>query len=68
MTFSNISSNSIWPIVTNFHVELPWVEGRKKYANGLGYVTNMTTRNSIILENILIVSNTISLMTLRVSE
>ena len=42
MTISNISSKATGPFVTKFHVEPPWMEGRKVCSNSpLGQLTNM---------------------------
>ena len=42
MTISNISSKATGPFVTKFHVEPPWIEGRKVCSNSpLGQLTNM---------------------------
>ena len=40
-TFSNISSETAWPIKAKFYVEPPWEGGTKVYINGLGHMTKM---------------------------
>ena len=40
-TFSNISSETAWPIKAKFHVEPPWEGGTKGYINGPGHMTKM---------------------------
>ena len=39
--FSNISSETVWPITANFVVEPPREEGSKVYINGSGHMTKM---------------------------
>ena len=41
MAISNISSKATWPIVTKFHIELSWADGRKVCTNRPGHMTNM---------------------------
>ena len=40
-TFSNISSETAWPIKAKFYVEPPWERGTKVYINGPGHMTKM---------------------------
>ena len=40
-TFSNISSETAWPIKAKFYVEPPWEGGTKVYINGPGHMTKM---------------------------
>ena len=40
-TFSNIFSETAWPIKAKFYVEPPWEGGTKVYINGPGHVTKM---------------------------
>ena len=40
-TFSNISSETAWPIKAKFYVELPWEGGTKVCINGPGHMTKM---------------------------
>ena len=40
-TFSNISSETAWPIKAKFYVEPPWEGGTKFYINGPGHMTKM---------------------------
>ena len=40
-TFSNIFSETTWPIEAEFHVEPPWDGGTKVCSNGPGHVTKM---------------------------
>ena len=37
----NISSETAWPLNINFHMELPWDEGKKACSNGPGHMTKM---------------------------
>ena len=39
--FSNIFSETAWPIEAKFHVEPPWVGGTKVCSGRLGHMTNM---------------------------
>ena len=39
--FSNVSSETAWPIKAKFYVEPPWEEGMKVYINGPGHMTKM---------------------------
>ena len=41
MIILNISSKATWPIVTKFHIEPPWPEGRKVCSNSPSRMTNM---------------------------
>ena len=43
-TFSNISSETAWPIKAKFYVEPPWEGGMKVYINGPGHMTKMAAR------------------------
>ena len=40
-TFSNISSETAWPIKAKFYVEPPWEGGKKVCINGPGHMTKM---------------------------
>ena len=40
-TFSNIFSETAWPIKAKFYVEPPWEGGTKVYINGPGHMTKM---------------------------
>ena len=40
-TISNIFLKSNGPIVTKFHIELPWALRRRVYSNSPGHMTNM---------------------------
>ena len=40
-TFSNISSETTWPIEAKFHVEPPWDGGTNIYLNDPGNMTKM---------------------------
>ena len=40
-TFSNISSETAWPIKAKFYVEPPWEGGTKVCINGRGHMTKM---------------------------
>ena len=39
--FSNISSETAWPIKAKFYVEPPWEGGTKVCINGPGHITKM---------------------------
>ena len=39
--FSNIFSETTWPITAKFYVEPPWEGGTKVYINGPGHMTKM---------------------------
>ena len=40
-TFSNIFSETAWPIISKFYVERPWEGGTKVYIKGPGHMTKM---------------------------
>ena len=40
-TFSNVFSETAWPIKAKFYVEPPWEEGTKVCINGPGHMTKM---------------------------
>ena len=40
-TFSNVFSETAWPIKAKFYVEPPWEGGTKVYINGPGHMTKM---------------------------
>ena len=40
-TFSNIFSETAWPIKAKFYLEPPWEGGTKGYINGPGHMTKM---------------------------
>ena len=40
-TFSNIFSETAWPIKAKFYVEPPWEGGTKVYINSPGHMTKM---------------------------
>ena len=42
--FSNILSETAWPIKAKFHVESPWEGKTKVYINGPGNMTKMAAR------------------------
>ena len=42
-TFSNIFSETAWPIKAKFYVDPPWEGGTKVCINGLGHMTKMAT-------------------------
>ena len=39
--FSNVFSETAWPIQAKFYVEPPWEGGTKVYINGPGHMTKM---------------------------
>ena len=39
--FSNIFSETAWPIEAKFRVKPPWEVGKKVYINGTGHMTKM---------------------------
>ena len=41
--FSNISSETAWPINAKYHVEHPLEVAKKVYINGTGHMTKMAT-------------------------
>ena len=46
-TFSNISSETAWPIKAKFYVEPPWEGGTKVCINGPGHMTKMAAMHNV---------------------
>ena len=38
---NDFSSETIWPIITKFHMQPPWVWGTKRWSNGPGHMTKI---------------------------